>query len=106
MGSAEPGYVIEPDWHPEAILDAEVAKAWYLERSPEATSGFLRALDDAVAAVSEAPERWPKHRHGCRRFVFPNQYPYALIYRVSSDRDLQIVAVAHHGQRPGYWRKR
>jgi len=52
----------------------------------------------------EAPERWPKHRHGCRRYVFPNPYPYSLIYRTAER--VEIVAVAHQKRRPGYWKHR
>jgi plasmid stabilization system protein ParE len=66
----------------------------------------LLALADAVEAVMEAPARWPKHRHGCRRYVFSNRYPYSLIYRLSGESQVEIVAVAHHRRRPDYWRQR
>jgi len=64
------------------------------------------AVDQAVAAVMEAPERWPIRRNACRRYVFPNRYPFHLIYRISSDLGIQIVAVAHQRRRPDYWRHR
>lgn len=96
----------EPDWHPEAIRDAEEAKRWFAERSPLAAHGFLLALDRAVEAVIEAPDRWPLHRHGCRRYVFPNQYPYSLVYRLHGRSHVEVVAVAHHKRRRGYWRRR
>lgn len=95
----------EPDWHPEAITDADEAKAWYAERSPLAAHGFVLAVDQAVLAIVEAPLRWPVRRNGCRRFVFPNRYPFNLIYRLGGDR-IQIVAVAHQRRRPDYWRDR
>jgi plasmid stabilization system protein ParE len=69
-----------------------------------AARGFLLALDQGIKAILEAPERWPKHRYGCRRYVFPNQYPYTLIYRLTPG--VEIVAVAHQKRRPGYWRHR
>ncbi len=59
----------EPQWHPEAILDAEFARNWYAERSPFAARGFLLAVDDAVNAVMQAPGRWPVRTHGCQQAV-------------------------------------
>lgn len=69
-----------------------------------AARGFLLALDEGVLAILETPERWPKARYGCRRYVFPNQYPFTLIYRLSPE--VEIVAVAHQKRRPDYWRRR
>ena len=85
-------------------MDAEEARSWYAERSVLAAQGFLLALDQAVDAILEAPERWPRHRYGCRRYVFSNQYLFTLIYRLTSG--IEIVAVAHQKRRPGYWRHR
>lgn len=94
----------KPSWHPEAVAEAEEAKNWYAERSVSAARGFLLALDQAVEAVVEAPERWPKHRYGCRRYVFSHRYPYTLIYRL--ENDIEIVAVAQQGRHPDYWTHR
>ncbi len=95
----------EPVWHPDAIVDAEEAKAWYAERSPLAAHGFVLAVEQAIGAVLEAPERWPIRRNDCRRYVFPNRYPFQLIYRVL-DLGIQVVAVAHQKRHPEYWRER
>lgn len=91
-------------WHPEAIADAEEARNWYAERSPLAARGFLLALDQGIQDILEAPERWPRHRYGCRRYVFSNQYPYTLIYRLGEH--VKIIAVAHQKRRPYHWRHR
>lgn len=53
-----------------------------------------------------APMRWPMYRHGCRRYVFPNQYPYSLIYRITGLDDLEIVAIPHDKLKPGHWKHR
>jgi plasmid stabilization system protein ParE len=95
----------EPAWHPEALADAEEARNWYFERSPMAARGFVLALDQAINAIMDAPERWPKHHFGCRRYVFPNQYPYTLIYRITGVA-VEVVAVAHQKRRPYYWKHR
>lgn len=96
--------VIEPAWHPEALKDAQEARDWYAERSPSAVHGFLTALDQGINAVMEAPERWPNHRYGCRRYVFPDPYPYTLIFRLLPS--VEVVAVAHQKRHPLYWKRR
>ena len=91
-------------WHPEALEEAERAREWYLERSALAARGFARELARAIAAVEAAPHRWPERRPGCRQYVFPNRYPYTLVYR--HDQVVRIIALAHQSRRPEYWRRR
>jgi plasmid stabilization system protein ParE len=69
-----------------------------------AARGFLLALEAALAAVVEHPERWPSGRYGTRRYVFPGRYPFTLVYRVGPP--VRIVAVAHQKRRPEYWKDR
>jgi plasmid stabilization system protein ParE len=94
-----------PAWHPEALVDIREARDWYAERSPLAARGFLKALESAVQAVVDAPGRWPSRKHGARQYIFPNQYPYTLVYRVGEQR-LLFVAVAHQHREPDYWAHR
>jgi hypothetical protein len=94
----------EPQWHPDAIVDAEVARNWYAERSAFAARGFLLALDAAVIAIINAPNRWPERAHGCRHYTFSSGYPFSLVYRIGVG--IEFVAVAHHRRRPGYWSER
>src|SRR5215212_11179024 len=96
--------MIELHLFEEASEEVEEARRWYRERSEPAEGAFLEELDHAIAVVAEAPQRWPKHIAGTRRYVFPT-FPYSLIYFLEN-QVLQIVAVAHEKRRPGYWRKR
>ena len=91
----------ELQWHPDAILDADVARDWYAERSPLAARGCLLALNDAVVAVVRAPDQCPEKDDGCRHHIFISRYPYTLVYRTAPN--FQVVAVAHHRRRPGFW---
>ena len=94
----------EPRWHPDALEDAADARDWYAQRSPFAARGFLLALEDAIAAVMEAPERWPMRQKGCRQGPFGSRHPYWLVYRLTPN--VEIVAVAHQRRRPDYWSDR
>ena len=56
--------------HPEAILEAQAAYSWYVDRNNAAAQAFLAELDRAVELISESPMRWPIHLHGTRHFYY------------------------------------
>jgi len=90
--------------HPEAIAEARAAYQWYAERDLSAANAFIAELDHAISQVQSAPERWPVHLHGTKRYLF-RRFPYGVIYRVI-ETAIQVLAVAHGRRRPGYWRTR
>lgn len=91
-------------FHPAASVEVEVAVEWYAERSPIAARAFAAEVNACVERVREVPDCWPRYVHGTRRYLFPH-FPFSLVYRVRNG-DVEIVAVAHHRRRPGYWRGR
>lgn len=95
---------IRISFHPAAVAEMEAALQWYTERSPSAARAFAAEVNACVERVRKAPERWPRYVHGTRRYLFPH-FPYSLVYRIYSG-ELEIVAVAHHRRRPGYWQSR
>jgi plasmid stabilization system protein ParE len=88
----------------EASEEIEDASNWYGRRSPAAQAAFLREVDDAIAAIVDAPQRWTVYVDGTRRYIF-RKFPYSVVYFVDEGLVL-IVAVAHDKRRPGYWRGR
>ena len=80
------------------------ATDWYLVRSASAAAGFVREIEHAIQRIGEAPERYPLTRFGRRRFVLLS-YPFDVVYRIL-ETEIEIIAVAHHARRPGYWRDR
>jgi plasmid stabilization system protein ParE len=91
-------------FHPQAEEEVQRAYSWYRERNPTAARAFLVDLDHAVLRVTEAPERWPFYHGQARRYIF-QRFPFSLIYRVT-DEIIDVIAVAHHRRRPGYWSNR
>ena len=91
-------------FHPAADEELIEATTWYLRRSHAAAAGFVREVEHALDRIVAGPERYPKTRFGRRRFVLLN-YPYDIVYRVIG-MSIEVVAVAHHSRRPGYWRTR
>jgi plasmid stabilization system protein ParE len=90
--------------HPLAEEEFLAAYAWYSERSETAARAFLREMDHAVLRISEAPERWPKYASLTRRFLLA-RFPFSVIYRIA-EQVVEVIAVAHHKRKPGYWRPR
>jgi len=91
-------------FHPAARRELLKHSKWYVDRSLSAAAGFEREIDHAITRIIEAPERYPLTRRGRRRFVLL-EYPFDVIYRIR-DRDVQIMAIAHHSRRPEYWLRR
>ena len=65
---------------------------------------FLDDLQQAVNTLREHPEIGVQVSKGLRRMLL-HRFPFSLIYSVETDAIL-IVSVAHHRQRPGYWKSR
>jgi plasmid stabilization system protein ParE len=89
---------------PAADADYRQALAWYRDRSDQAAAGFEAAVEVALRAVGETPDRWTlcDDRH---RFYALRRYPYSIIYRVEAESVL-VVAVAHASRSVSYWRGR
>jgi plasmid stabilization system protein ParE len=87
--------------HPEAGLDLLEGLGFYLARSEVVAERFVTDVESGLRLISEAPERWPLHRAGARRYVM-SAFPYAIVYR-AIDTEIQVFAVAHAKRRPFYW---
>jgi toxin ParE1/3/4 len=89
--------------HAEATFDLRLAARWYEQQRHGLGAELVLAVDDAIATIVAAPQRWPVFA-GARRYIV-RRFPFSVIYRVVDER-IQIVAVAHHSRRPTYWGRR
>jgi plasmid stabilization system protein ParE len=92
------------EFHRLAIADARQARRWYARRSATLANLFLARLGDAVAQIAAAPQQWPAYLHGTRVFRL-RRFPYLVIYQEQPSA-VRVIAVAHGGRKPGYWRRR
>jgi plasmid stabilization system protein ParE len=92
------------EFHPEAIAEARAAYEWYADRDLSVANAFIAELDRAITEAQTAPERWPRHLHRTRKYLF-RRFPYGVVYRIT-ETSIQVLAVAHGRRRPGYWRTR
>ena len=77
----------ELEYLDQALIEAEAAAQWYLERSPTAAARFSADLDEAEVAILERPEAWPSAEPGTRRYLL-QRFPFAVIHRVEESRIL------------------
>lgn len=92
------------EFHEAASLELEAAFDWYLERSEPAAARFAAEIDEALASIAQAPQRWPQSNLGTSKFVL-RRFPFVVFYRELA-LSIQIVAIAHGHRRPGYWKNR
>ena len=69
-----------------------------------AAENFLATFESKARLVADFPGVGTVTSQG--RYLFPiGRYPFSMLYRVEENA-VRISAIAHHGRRPGYWRKR
>ncbi|MDF1812485.1 MAG: type II toxin-antitoxin system RelE/ParE family toxin [Verrucomicrobiales bacterium] len=90
----------------EALEEAMEAAAWYETQQEGLVRRYLTKWKTAELKMLAAPEinRIFDPENQLRRCRF-EVFPYALIYRIKDD-EVQVIAVAHQHQEPGYWRHR
>ena len=76
--------------------------AYYEERRPGLGARYLAAFDVAMTKICENPERYRIELYpDIRRYRVPG-FPYNILYRQSGN-DMEVLVVAPHRRRPGYW---
>ena len=89
----------------EALAEYEDAARYYAAQQPGLDLRFIACIEDAIARVCEAPERWRVFAGREVRRVLTKVFPYGILYTIESGHVL-IIAVAHYSRAPGYWRHR
>lgn len=87
-------------YHPAAEIEIIEAAQFYARRVSGLEVEFLDAIDHAVTAILEDPERWRIIEADVRRYLMP-RFPFAIYYRVVPD-DLRILTLKHHSRHPSY----
>jgi toxin ParE1/3/4 len=88
-----------------ALAELQDAAAFYTDKAnAELGLAFVAEFDRGANFLLANPLIGTPFRGTSRRYVL-RRFPYSIIYRTSADQ-VQIVAVAHHRRRPGYWTKR
>ena len=88
-------------FHPLALEELTEAGQFYEGRALGLGRRFLDAAERTAQLLADNPALGSPSPGIVRSLAIP-QFPYAVVYRVESDR-LFVVAVAHLRRRPKYW---
>ena len=80
------------------------AALFYETRSGGLGNDFLDDVQQAVDRLSDYPHSGEQIDSGLKRTLL-HRFPFSPIYALERT-GIVIVAVAHHGRAPGYWRSR
>jgi toxin ParE1/3/4 len=87
----------------EAEQDMTSAARYYArEGSADVGSAFIEEIERACRLLQQEPIVGKIWSESARRLVL-RRFPFNLVYRVIAD-EIQVIAIAHHRRRPGYWR--
>ena len=76
--------------------------AFYEEQHPGLGARYLAAFEAAMAEVCAHPDRFRVElAPGIRRYRVPG-FPHNVLYR-QSGAEIEVLVVASHRRRPGYW---
>ena len=92
------------EFHPAALEEYREAALWYAEREPQVAQNFVASVEEAIARIVEAPQRWRVVDEDVRRCL-TRVFPFGILYTIEDDF-LLIVAVMHFSRAPGYWKSR
>ncbi len=90
--------------HPKAVQELRDAFRHYASISKDLAERFLQQIEHGREQIASFPDTWPPASFRTRSHIL-RKFPYQLVYCEKGDQ-IDIVAVAHHKRRTGYWRKR
>lgn len=76
------------EFHPGALAEYEEAARFYADQQPDLDLRFITAVEDAIARVCEAPERWRVFDGDEVRRHLTRVFPYGILYSVEADHVL------------------
>lgn len=92
------------EFHPDARIELIDAVAYYEKSSEGVGLRFSREVYATIHRLMANPNLWPSVTENTRRCL-TRRFPYSVVYEIR-EQDVLIVAVAHFGREPFYWKDR
>lgn len=91
-------------FHPEARAELRTAVEFYRNRSQNLGRDLALEVRAVIDQIRDLPHSGSPQETDFRRVAL-TRFPFSVVYAIAED-DIEIVAIVHHRQRPGYWRDR
>lgn len=92
-------------FHRLATREVTEARQYYFARNPRVADRFQIAVNAAVRRIRDDPLSLPADIASFRR-IRVRRFPYLLVFEISSQSRVLVIAAAHTSRRAGYWRRR
>lgn len=92
------------EFHPAVRREVDRAYRWYERQQPGLGTDFLDAVQHVLGEITANPARYGFAERDVREGML-TRFPYAVYYRVLSDR-IRILAVYHTSRDPAGWQSR
>jgi plasmid stabilization system protein ParE len=92
------------EFHPEAEREFHEAALRYEQQVPGLGARFGNEIERVIELLMDHSESGARVDDRLRHFVL-RKFPFSIVYAADADV-LRIVAVAHGGREPEYWRFR
>lgn len=89
-------------FHPAAEAEHLKSVAYFESKRPGLGTSYLVEFEEIMADVCESPRRYPVEEEPDIRRIRMKRFPHTVYFRKGPD-SVQVLAVAHHRRRPGYW---
>lgn len=90
------------EFHPAAETEHLESVGYFESKRPGLGASYLAEFERTMNLVCEAPRRYPIEKKPDVRRIRMQRFPYTVLFREVGGV-VQILAVAHHRRRPGYW---
>ena len=91
-------------FHPEAYQEMLGEKSYIKDDDPAQATLFGIAFDEALQWARSEPLIARCFEKEYRK-IKVGKFRVDIVFRIKGD-EIQILAVAHHSRRPGYWKER
>jgi plasmid stabilization system protein ParE len=92
------------DFHPFVRDEINDAYEWYERRRIGLGVDYLNEVERVLAEISSNPARYGFVEADVREGML-KRFPYAIYYRVMTDR-IRVLAVYHTSRAPSGWKRR
>jgi toxin ParE1/3/4 len=89
---------------PEGEHDIAEAHRWYENQRPGLGSDFVLCVEDGLAKIQRAPEKYAVVHRNIRRLLI-HRFPYRIFYVVDQN-SIVVLAVSHARRNPTQWKSR